>query len=357
MAQEPVTGDESTAEAWELTGEEDSMVDVGKGHYLGSFDTKEAASQAYENAARKYRDMGGGGFGGGGGGGGGGGQPQKRSVPRWKPPKRVWVQCEKCELWRRLKSGVKGWKGEFKCSMNDWDEYKTCGMAQEPDDVDVDRFDNEWDSDGDGDGNGDGAKKKLKLDASGRPRKERSDKGRKRKRAVARAWVQGDQCEVWRRLASGVEEWGGKFECRMNQWDVFRKCGIGQEELDEEELEEEEDYYEYDDNDDMMSKKKKKRSRLKATSNSAPANGQPPKKKQGTGGSGHSRANRRGTHAVSAFYEHLWPVFVKKGWRLEKGKRDTGTFSRRNTYFIQHPYHNTLLTFYVYSLTYVRARE
>jgi len=41
-----------------------------------------------------------------------------------------WVQCERCDCWRRLPFGMVGeWAGAFHCDMNDWDASEVCGPA------------------------------------------------------------------------------------------------------------------------------------------------------------------------------------------------------------------------------------
>jgi hypothetical protein len=62
-------------------------------------------------------------------------------------------------------------------------------------------------------------------------------KKQKRKEPTSRAWVQCEKCGVWRRLEAGTEAWNGAFVCESNIWDSYRKCGMRQEKLGADESE------------------------------------------------------------------------------------------------------------------------
>jgi hypothetical protein len=43
-----------------------------------------------------------------------------------------WVQCEACDKWRKLASGVDTWQGAFTCEMNDWNlASASCGVGED----------------------------------------------------------------------------------------------------------------------------------------------------------------------------------------------------------------------------------
>jgi acetoin utilization deacetylase AcuC-like enzyme len=49
-----------------------------------------------------------------------------------KSRKCSWVQCEKCDKWRKLDQGVEAWEGHFVCEMNGWDmERASCEQGEE----------------------------------------------------------------------------------------------------------------------------------------------------------------------------------------------------------------------------------
>ena len=101
---------------------------------------------------------------------------------------RIWAQCEKCSVWRRMAVGVKQWDGDFECSMNNWDRYNECGMPEEEmgedeseDDADTKRKKNTSNSRV-------SPKKRQKVGGKDSDTKKAVPRKKKRKRA-ARVWV------------------------------------------------------------------------------------------------------------------------------------------------------------------------
>jgi hypothetical protein len=177
-------------------------------------------------------------------------QQQSRRVLSQQPKDmtvRIWAQCEKCSVWRRMAVGVKQWDGVFECSMNNWDRYNECGMPEEEMDEDESEDD-------------------LTATKAAKPKQAKSKpklkpKPKTESKADVRIWAQCEKCSVWRRMAVGVKQWDGDFECSMNNWDRYNECGMPEEEMGEDESE-----------DDADTKRKKNASRVS------------PKKRQKVGG-------------------------------------------------------------------------
>jgi hypothetical protein len=158
---------------------------------------------------------------------------------------RQWVQCGTCHVWRRMANGTKVWKGGFNCSMNSWDEFNACGVPQEDlgtSESDEDIIDpmNEHASVNVVTQQKRERASPKKLDPAHTPKRKQMKTQKKRKKKLLRKWVQCEQCHVWRTLASGTKQWNGQFECAMNTWNEFNRCGKVQENLGSDESDDEE---------------------------------------------------------------------------------------------------------------------
>jgi hypothetical protein len=181
---------------------------------------------------------------------------------------RGWVQCEKCNKWRRMAVGASEWTGFFECGFNDWDSFNKCGIPEEVFDEESEEvimaqqkdlggsfsmFDEQTSgkrkkkpsskvaskkngADSPKDKPKSKAKSKVKPKpkpkpkgkAKGKPEKAKKEKDKTPKQAPKRVWVQCEKCELWRRLKARVKTWEGQFQCSMNDWDEFKVCGMAE---------------------------------------------------------------------------------------------------------------------------------